>query len=43
MLALNNLTEATPLQLNFKLKLPKWDDTCAPEGIPAELPADTAS
>ena len=40
-LALNNLTAADPLPLNFRLKLPKWDATCSPDGIPAVVPADT--
>lgn len=41
MLALNNLSEADPLQLNTRLKLPKWDATCSADGVPAVLPADT--
>lgn len=43
MLALNNLTVAAAenLPLNFSLKLPKWNETCPPEGIPAVVPSDT--
>lgn len=40
-LALNNLTADAVLPLNFKLKLPKWNESCPPEGVPAVLPSDT--
>ncbi|KAI3424264.1 hypothetical protein D9Q98_009618 [Chlorella vulgaris] len=42
-LALNNLTSADQLQPNFRLKLPMWNESCPPEGVLAELPADTVS
>lgn len=41
MLALNNLTADSPLPINTRIKLPKWDATCTADGVPAVLPADT--
>jgi LysM repeat protein len=40
-LALNNLTADSTLPLNFRLKLPKWNESCPAEGVPAVLPSDT--
>ncbi|EFN50746.1 hypothetical protein CHLNCDRAFT_59444 [Chlorella variabilis] len=41
MLELNELNDTDALQPNFKLKIPEWNETCPPEGIPAVVPADT--
>lgn len=40
-LALNNLTADSTLPLNFRLKLPKWNESCPADGVPAVLPSDT--
>lgn len=41
LLYLNNITATAALPINLKLKLPKWDETCPPDGVPAVLPSDT--
>ena len=38
---LNNMSPDTVLPLNLKLKLPKWNESCPAEGVPALLPSDT--
>ena len=40
-LALNNLTADSTLPLNYRLKLPKWNESCPEDGVPAVLPSDT--
>lgn len=40
-LALNNLTADSTLPLNYRLKLPKWNESCPADGVPAVLPSDT--
>ncbi|KAL4424138.1 hypothetical protein ABPG75_001439 [Micractinium tetrahymenae] len=43
MLDLNSLTAADTIPVGSFLKLPKWNESCPEEGIPAVLPSDTVN